>query len=264
MQPALPARDLGSRLQEFCDRYVEADSFYAKLRQWGELIAPEEDFQGVYCPDKGRPGIAGSLKMKVLLLAYHDGASDREAERRSRLDLGWKYGLNVPWDWPGLDHSTMVVFRANVLLDERYRAPFDRGIRKAVEAGLLPPEALQVIDSSPMRGAAQVQDTYELLRTSTQKAVRKVREKSPQVYEKLQRQGLDGYERQEGKAKIDWQDEHEKLRHLRQLVRDGQQVAEVIRESGLEEEELEQATRMFEAIVRQDTEGEGEQRKIKE
>lgn len=45
MLPTLPPRDLCSSLPEFCERHLKPDSFYAKLRKFGNLIAPEEDFE---------------------------------------------------------------------------------------------------------------------------------------------------------------------------------------------------------------------------
>src|SRR5215472_5191321 len=42
-------------------------------------------------------------------------------------------------------------------------------VSRAVKAGLLTKRAVQVMDSSPMLGAAAVQDTYKLIRTALHK-----------------------------------------------------------------------------------------------
>lgn len=48
---------------------------------------------------------------------------------------------------------------------------FKEIVRRAAEAGLLPRRAVQVMDSSPMLGAAATQDTYKLIRTALHKVV---------------------------------------------------------------------------------------------
>ena len=60
-----------------------------------------------------------SLLAKVLLLAYRDGLSDERAMEAVRLDLRWKVALDLPVDHPGFHATSLVQFRARLLLHVR-------------------------------------------------------------------------------------------------------------------------------------------------
>jgi len=72
------------------------------------------------------------------------------------------------------------VFRARLLAHEEEGRLFREIVSGAVWAGLLIKRAVQVMDSSPMLGAAAVQDTYKLMRTAPHKLVKGHRRELPQ------------------------------------------------------------------------------------
>ncbi len=71
------------------------------------------------------------------------------------------------------------MFRGRLLAHQQEGKLFQDIVARAVEAGLLPKRAVQVMDSSPMLGAAAVQDTYKLLRTALHKLVKGTRRSCP-------------------------------------------------------------------------------------
>jgi hypothetical protein len=90
-------------------------------------------------------------------------------------------------------------------------------VSRAVKAGLLTKRAVQVMDSSPMLGAAAVQDTYKLIRTALHKLVKgHKRELPPELMPRLKRY------LQTGKANIDWEDAEARRQELQQLVVDAE------------------------------------------
>ena len=107
----------------------------------------------------GRPSIAPSLLAKVLLLAYRNGLSDRRAMEALRFDLRWKVALDLPIDHPGFHPTSLVKFRARLLLHGKERIVFERSLELATELGLFDGSVEQILDSTPMLGAAAIQDT---------------------------------------------------------------------------------------------------------
>jgi transposase len=105
-------------------------------------------------PALGRPSIPPSLLAKVLLLAYRDGLSDQRAMEALRFDLRWKVALDLPVDHPGFHPTSLVKFRARLLLHGKERVVFERSIALATEVGLLEGDVEQIVDSTPMLGAA--------------------------------------------------------------------------------------------------------------
>jgi hypothetical protein len=142
---------------------VPAGSFYGRFARIGPQLVSDDTFVRCY-GTKGRPSVSPALLTKVLLLALHDGCSDRRAVEQMRMHLGWKLALGLPLDDPGCHPTTLTVFRARLVVHDLDRELFTEVVRKAVAAGLLARNAVQLVDSSAILGAGAVQDTYTLLR----------------------------------------------------------------------------------------------------
>jgi transposase len=143
----------------WCSELLPEDSIYALLAEHGDRIVRDEDFAECYSERRGRPSIPPSQLAKVLLLAYRDGLSDERAMEALRFDLRWKVALDLPVDHPGFHPTSLVRFRARLLLHGKERLVFERSLELATELGLIEGEAEQIVDSTPMLGAAAVQDT---------------------------------------------------------------------------------------------------------
>jgi hypothetical protein len=85
---------------------VDGELFYAKLARHGDQLVSDDDFADCYAAGQGRPSIPPPVLMRAMLLALHDGTSDRESARRVRMDLGWKHALGLPLDHPGFHPTT--------------------------------------------------------------------------------------------------------------------------------------------------------------
>jgi transposase len=157
---------------------VDGDSFYAKLARHGHRLVTDEDFADCYAAGRGRPSIPPSVLMRAVLLALHDGTSDRESARRVRMDLGWKHARGLPLDHPGFHPTTFSVFRSRIVLHAADERLFRRVVARAVEAGVLARRSLQLVDSSAVLGAGAVVDTYELLRRGIGQLVRAAGERT--------------------------------------------------------------------------------------
>ena len=100
----------------WCGQVVAADSFYGLLAEHGQRIVSDADFAACYSERLGRPSIPPSHLAKILLLAYREGASDEQAMERLRYDLRWKVAVGLPLDHPGYHPTSLVKFRARLLL----------------------------------------------------------------------------------------------------------------------------------------------------
>src|SRR5919199_5234015 len=134
---------------------IPADSFYARLAQWRDVLVDDEDYARLYKDSpKGRPSIPPSLVVLAILLQYHDDCSDVEAEQRVRFDLRWKHALGLGLEDVGFDATVLCHFRRKLLDRGLERALFHRLVNAAREAGLIARTAAQVVDSSHVLGAA--------------------------------------------------------------------------------------------------------------
>ncbi|MFM2278454.1 MAG: hypothetical protein RLZZ444_685 [Pseudomonadota bacterium] len=160
-----PQRKLFSAAQQLGEEAIKKLGFYGRLATEGYKLFRDEDFVGAYCEDNGRPSIPPSLMILARLLQHYDGVSDAEVVARTRYDIRWKVALDL--DLASINQafakSTFQVFRARLTLHHKEALVFERSVRAAKEAGLLPKRLRVALDSSPVRGRGAVKDTFNLL-----------------------------------------------------------------------------------------------------
>lgn len=201
---------------------VPSDSFYGRFARVADSLVRDDTFAACY-GTRGRPSVSPALLTKVLLLALHDGCSDRKAIEQMRLHMGWKHALNLALDDPGCHPTTLTVFRARLVLHDLDRKLFIDVVRRAVQAGLLAKRAVQTVDSSSILGAGAVQDTYTLLRKALQKLARAGRrELSAELRQRLARYA------EGNKAAIDWDDALARREELGRLAGDARALLAVL------------------------------------
>jgi len=187
-------------------------SFYERLAVHGDEIVCDEDYAGLYAQGWGRPSVPPSVMIRAMLCATHDRTSDRESSRRTRVDLDWKAAMGVTDDFGGIAPTTFALMRARMLAADADAALFKRTLAKAVDAGVLRGKLTAIIDSSPVHGAGNVADSYELIRKM---AGRLARAMGGRLDAELAGEavGLAA-----AKPDIDWQDPAARRAQLEQLV----------------------------------------------
>lgn len=230
---------------------VEKGSFHDRFAKLRPTILRDEDFEHWFNEETGRPSVAPSVVAGAFLLALREDCSDREAEQRMRYDLRWKWALGLGLNDHGCDHSSLCVFRGRLLAHKEEGKLFQAIVGRAVEAGLLPKRAVQAMDSSPMLGAAAVQDTYKLLRTALHKLVKGHKRELPKELMPRLKRYL-----QTGKPGIDWQDREVRQRELQQLVEDAElALKELPKET--DKPAASTARALLEQVAHQDVEPDG-------
>ncbi len=212
----------------WCADLLPADSIYALLAEHGDRIVRDEDFADCYSQSQGRPSIPPSVLAKMLLLAYRHGLSDQGAMDAVRFDLRWKVALDLPIDHPGFHATSLVRFRARLLLHGKERLVFEQSIDLATELGLLEGPAEQIVDSTPMLGAAAVQDTAVLVRTAVGKLIDTVAAADPQAAGVLRDTLQFEYTRPREKPAGDWADRDIRTELLGEVARDAQRALQAV------------------------------------
>src|SRR5512144_1676756 len=168
-------------------RPLPEGSFFALLAEHGDRIVRDEDFAACYSERIGRPSIPPSQLAKVLLLQYRSGASDEQAMECVAWDLRWKIALGLAIDHQGWHPTSLTKFRARLLLHGKDRVALERTLELARELGMLDGPVEQIIDSTPMLGAAATQDTVRLVRHGVRKLLGAVASADEQAAGELER-----------------------------------------------------------------------------
>jgi len=237
-----------------CASIVPEESIYALLAEHGERLVSDEDFAECYAERAGRPSIPPSLLSKVLLLAYRERLSDERAMDAVRFDLRWKLALDLPLDHPGFHSTTLVRFRARLLLHGKERLVFERSLSLAKELGLIEESAEQIVDSTPMLGAAATQETVGIVRSGLRKLIDAVRSVDGGAAGRLE-EGLQfDYSKPREKPDGDWSDRESRHALLREIAADAERALRAVeREAELADEEtVRDARELLREIVGQE------------
>jgi hypothetical protein len=201
-------------------RPLPAGSFFALLAEHGHRVVRDEDFAECYSQRMGRPSIPPSQLAKVLLLQHRTGASDEQAMEAIAWDLRWKIALGLSVDHEGWHPTSLTKFRARLLLHNKERLALENTLRLAEELGLLDGTAEQIIDSTPMLGAAATQDTVRLVRHGVKKLLDAVAAADTAAGEQLDRALEFDYAKPSEKPDCAWRIKAERERMLTRVAQD--------------------------------------------
>ena len=186
----------------------------------GDRIVRDEDFAACYSERMGRPSIPPSQLAKVLLLQHRTGASDEQAMECVAWDLRWKIALGLAVDHRGLASDVVdEVPRAVAAARARSGSRWSARCELAEELGLLDGPVEQIIDSTPMLGAAATQDTVRLVRHGVRKLHRRGRRPSMPTRPGGSIDGLEfDYARPGEKPDCRWREKAERERMLTRVA----------------------------------------------
>ena len=229
-------------------------SFFALLAEHGDRIVRDQDFAECYSDRMGRPSIPPSLLAKVMLMQHRTGVSDEQAMECVVWDLRWKVALGLPIDHQGWHPTSLTKFRARLLLHKKEGLALENSLRLARELGLLDGTVEQIIDSTPMLGAAATQDTVRLVRHGVRKLIDAVTAVDPDAGTLL----VDGlefdYQRPSEKPDARWREKAERERMLTRVAQDAQRalLAVTLAEGLLDDVAVADAHKLLSELVGQD------------
>jgi hypothetical protein len=229
-------------------------SFFALLAEHGDRIVRDEDFVACYSPRMGRPSIPPSQLAKVLLLQHRTGASDEQAMECVAWDLRWKIALGLPVDHQGWHPTSLTKYRARLLLHKKEGLALEATLRMAEELGLLEGTAEQIIDSTPMLGAAATQDTVRLVRHGVRKLLDAVKAADEDAGRQLD-DGLEfDYQRPGEKPDCRWRERAERERMLTRVAEDAERALEAVEQTEglLDDEAVKAAHALLRELIGQD------------
>jgi len=229
-------------------------SFYALLAEHGDRIVRDQDFVECYAERVGRPSIPPSQLAKVLLLQHRTGASDEEAMECVRWDLRWKAALDLPVDHQGWHPTSLTKFRARLLLHKKDGLALENTLRLARELGMLDGSVEQIVDSTPMLGAAATQDTVRLVRFGVRKLIDAVSTVDRAAGDVLAA-GLEfDYQQPAVKPECQWRLKAERERMLTRVAQDAQRALLAVEQAGglLEQESVKAAWELLVELIGQD------------
>jgi hypothetical protein len=204
------------------------------------LVGARGELEKCYCRDNGRPSVEPVLVLGVTLLQFVEKVPDREAAERLRYHLGWKYALNHEMNEEVFDPTVLVRFRAKVLEHEQGRLLFERILQGLQEAGLIPRQYKQRLDSSHVLGMVAKMSRLECVRESFRLALRELdlvlgESQRPEFWEILWERYVENkldYKTPEVELKHKMEQAGEDIQRLRKWLEGQEEKQEIIKQAG--------------------------------
>ncbi len=216
--------------------HVGRNTFYGFLASQRGQLFKDEEFAELYSHDWGRPSVPPSLLATALLLQIHDRVSDEEARQRAAFDVRWKVALGLEVEERPFAKSTLQLFRAQLILHEKMRLPFERSLDMARRRGFLKAEKKLrlALDTTVVLGQGAIKDTYNLLADGNTKLIRELAQQDGQKPQRwAEKRGWARYfgTSIKGQAELDWSDPGQRNQFLKGLVEDAEQLLELARQA---------------------------------
>jgi transposase len=132
------------------DRIVPVDHLLRKINQVVDFSFIGQILKDRYNANIGRPAEDPEFMLRLCLLQYIYGDSDRQAVENARLNLAYKYFLGLAVDAEVPDYTTVSYFRAQRLGEDKFRLVLEQIVRQCIDKGLVKGNR-QIIDSTHVR-----------------------------------------------------------------------------------------------------------------
>ncbi len=170
-------------------------------------------------------------------------------------DLRWKIALGLPVDHQGWHPTSLTKFRARLLLHGKEALALENTLRLARELGMLDGTAEQIIDSTPMLGAAATQDTVRLVRHGVKKLIDAVSAVDVDAGGLVDGLEFD-YSRPNEKPDARWREKAERERMLTRVAQDAERALIAVEQAEglLDDERVKAAHQLLRELIGQDFE----------
>jgi len=166
------------------DRIVPIDHLLRKINQVVDFSFTGQILKDRYHPDIGRPAEDPEFMLRLCLLQYIYGDSDRQVVEDARLNLAYKYFLGLAVDGEVPDYTTISYFRAQRLGEEKFRAVLEEIVRQCIDKGLVKGKR-QIIDSTPVVANISSSSITGLVRKCRENVLKTVKKQDVGIAEKL-------------------------------------------------------------------------------
>jgi transposase len=166
------------------DRIVPIDHLLRKINQVVDFSFAGQILKDRYNPGIGRPAEDPEFMLRLCLLQYIYGDSDRSVVENARLNLAYKYFLGLAVDAEVPDYTTISYFRAQRLGEEKFRAVLEQIVRQCIDKGLVKGNR-QIIDSTPIRANITLSSITGLVRKCRENVLKTIEKQDTGIAKRL-------------------------------------------------------------------------------
>jgi len=167
------------------DRIVPVDHMLRKINHVVDFSFTRQILNDRYNPDIGRPAEDPEFMLRLCLLQYIYGDSDRQVVENARLNLAYKYFLGLAVDGEVPDYTSISYFRIQRLGEEKFQSVLEQVIRQCIVKGLVKGKR-QIIDSTPLIANISSSSITGLVRKCRENVLKTVAKQDAMIAERLE------------------------------------------------------------------------------
>lgn len=137
-----------------------------KIRENVDFSFANKIMEECYCKNFGRPAYEPELMLKILFLKLLHDLSDREVMDRCRMDMGFKFFLNLNPEDEVPDNSLLAKFRTLRVTEEKLQEFLNETVRQALKKKIIKSNTI-IVDSTHSRSKHNPQTPTQILREMT-------------------------------------------------------------------------------------------------
>jgi len=166
------------------DRIVPIDHLLRKINQVVDFSFTGQILNDRYHPHIGRPAEDPEFMLRLCLLQYIYGDSDRQVIENARINLAYKYFLGLTVDAEVPDYTTISYFRAQRLGEEKFQLVLEQIVLQCINKGLVKGNR-QIIDSTPVIANITLSSITGLVRKCRENVLKTIAKQDTGIAEKL-------------------------------------------------------------------------------
>jgi IS5 family transposase len=165
------------------DKIIPKEHFLRKLKENVDFSFVNELVQEEYSERLGRPAKEPEVMYKLLFLQIKDGLSDREVVERAKLDMSYKYFLDLNPEDEVVSYSLLSVFRNTKIKEEKIlEEMLNETVRQAIEKGIVKSNSI-IVDSAHTNSKGQKKTPTQILRELSKNLRKEIYRQSPEMKE---------------------------------------------------------------------------------
>jgi transposase len=166
------------------DKIIPVDHLLRKINQVVDFSFIRELVKDKYTEDFGRPAEDPEFMLRLCLLQYLYGDSDRGVIENARMNLAYKYFLGLAIDEEVPDDTTVSYFRVQRLGEAKFRQVFKKIVQQCHDKGLVKGKR-QIIDSTHIIADMAVTSLTGLIKLCRRNVLNEVAVQNPETADKM-------------------------------------------------------------------------------
>lgn len=165
------------------DKIIPQDHFLRKLKENIDFSFVNKLVEKEYSQEFGRPAREPEIMYKLLFLQIKDMLSDREVVERAKMDMSYKYFLDLNPEDNVPSYSLLSVFRNTKIKDEAIlEEMLNETIRQALEKGIIKSNSI-IVDATHTNSKSQKRTPTQILRELSKNLRKEIYRTQPELKE---------------------------------------------------------------------------------